>query len=287
MNYAITGTRGLIGEYLNNRLKQEGHTPVLEIDNRTGFNVLNLRGMHVNMQTQPIDVMFHLAAHCKIQEGTDNPELPHINNCDGTFEVLEFVRRHKIPKMVNFSSSRVLADEDNPYTASKKYGEHLTKAHGDCYGLEWITVRPSTVYGIGTVDVTSRLLTTWVQNALLDKPLRIFGDKSKTLDFTHASDFVDGIMLLTDKWGIAKNHAYNISGENETNLTYLADVIRQEANSDSKIINERPEVAQPQRVHVDISDMKSLGFNPKVKIEEGAKEMIRWYKRNRKLWEKK
>ncbi len=277
MKYAITGTRGLIGEYLNRRLKKEGHEPILEIDNRTGFNVLNLRGTKLNPKTQHVDTMFHLAAHCKINEGTENPELPHINNCDGTFEVLEFVRRHDIPKVVNFSSSRVLSPEENPYTASKKYGENLTRAHHDCYGLDYVTVRPSTVYG-PCHDITSRLITTWCQNALEGKPLRIFGDIRKTLDFTYVDDFVNGIMLLVNNWDKAKNTEYNISGEDETNLTYLAELIKNVARSNSEVIYEPQETAQPQRVNVDISKMRALGFDPKVPIEEGVRRMVDFYR---------
>jgi len=271
----MTGTRGLIGENLKQRL-DKNHNCIMEVDLRKGSNILNLDGVKLNPKTQKTDILFHTAAHCKINEGTENPSLPHINNADGIHQVLEFVRKNKIPKIVNFSSSRVLSKERNPYVASKIYGEELTKAYSDCYGLEFINVRPSTVYGPHK-DITSRLITIWVQNAIKNKNLEIFGDKNKTLDFTYISDFVDGIELLMNNWYKAKNQSYNISGEEEVNLTDLAHMIKDETHSKSRIIYKEPEIAQPQNVNVNISRIKEFGFKPKVDINKGVRKLVEFY----------
>ena len=276
MNYIISGSRGLIGQYLKESLDKKNNC-IMEIDIRKGANILNLDGIKINQSTQKTDIMYHLAAHCKIQEGIDYPNLPHINNADGTHQVLEFCRQNNIPKIVNFSSSRVLSKEENPYTASKKYGENLCKAYYDCYGLEYLIIRPSTVYG-PVHDITSRLITTWIQNVIEGKEIKIFGDKNKTLDFTYVTDFVDGVNLVVDNWDKTKNNDYNISGEEEVNLTDLACYIIKELGFKSILKYYPPEVAQPQNVKVDISKVKKLGFNPKVNIYEGVNKLIEFYK---------
>lgn len=275
MNFMITGTDGMIGTFLKKKLDKKNKC-VMSIDRRSGSDILNLDALQLNPKTQKTDMFYHLAAHCKIQEGIEHPELPHRNNADGIFQVLEFCRANNIPKIMNFSSSRVLSSEENPYTASKKYGELLAKGYHTCYGLEFMNVRPSTVYG-PTHDITSRLLTTWIQSALKDGELPIYGDKNKTLDFTYVDDFVDGIMLLTDNWDKAKNKSYNISGENEVKLKDLAELVMGECDGGFVKYYE-PETAQPQRVKVDISAMKELGFKPKVNVEEGVKRMVEFYK---------
>lgn len=276
MKYIMTGTEGLIGGFLKQRLDEEGHESVLEVDNRKGSNVLNINSLRLNPKTQQTDIMYHLAAQCKINEAIEHPDLPHKNNADGTHEVLEFCRKNGIPKVMFFSSSRVLADEENPYTASKKYGEHLCKAYSDCYGLEHIIVRPSTVYG-PVHDVTSRLMTDWCQAALADKELPLYGDHHKTLDFTHVDDFVGAIMLLTNKWDEAKNRAYNISGGAETNLLGLGRMITDMAGGGHVKMHEQ-ETAQPQQVKVDISDIQALGYAPGISVTEGVKEMLDFYR---------
>ena len=144
MQYAITGDKGLIGTYLKKRLDKEGHKCVLHIDQREGFNVMDLLFKETKLSDK-IDVFFHFAAQCRINEAIEKPILPHKNNVDGIFSVLEFCRKHKIPKIVVASTSRVLSKERNPYVASKVYVEELTKAYHDCYGIQYIIIRPSTV----------------------------------------------------------------------------------------------------------------------------------------------
>ena len=283
MNYIITGADGLIGTFLKEKLNKK-HKCVMSIDQRSGFNILDLGAVKLNPVTQHTDIVYHLAAHCKINEAIETPSLPHMNNSDGTFMLLEFCRKNGIKKVVNFSSSRVLSEEENPYTASKKYGENLMRAYYKCYGIEYITVRPSTVYG-PIHDVTSRLLTTWCQNALQGKQLKIFGDENKTLDFTYVSDFIDAIELLTDSWEKTKNQEYNISGDNEVKLRDIVDMIGEHVE-DIKFDYYPAEIAQPQKVHVDTEKMKKLGYQPKVKIKEGISKMMDFYKHRESTNEK-
>jgi len=280
MQYAITGHQGLIGTYLKKRLDKEGHKCVLQIDQREGFNVMDLMFKETELSDK-IDVFYHFAAQCRINEAIANPILPHRNNVDGILSVLEFCRKHDIPKIVTASSSRVLSPERNPYTASKVYVEEMTRAYSDCYGLEHIIVRPSTVYG-PLFDETSRLINNWFTAAFKEKELKLYGDKNKTLDFTYIDDFVDGVMLATKgPW----NQSYNISGNEEVNLYDLGKYIIEKTGTSSKLNMYPEERAQPQQVKVDISAMKDIGFNPKINIAKGIDKMIKFYKKNPKAWQ--
>jgi len=283
VRYAITGSCGLIGQKLKKRLDDCGHECVMEVDVRKGSNVLNINSTILNQTTQKIDIFFHLAAHCKINEGTNHPSLPHKNNCQGTYQALEFCRKNNIKKFVYMSSSRVLSPEENPYTASKKYGENLCKAYYQCYGIEYIIIRPSTVYSEGH-DLTRRLLTNWVINAMTGKPLEIYGDENKALDFTHIDDFVDGVMLLLFKWEVTHGDSYDISGDDYRTLVEVYTEIIKQTGSKSELVYTEPEVAQPQNVSINIDKMKKLGYNPKIKLEEGIKRMIDFYKTEGKKW---
>jgi len=280
MQYAITGHQGLIGTYLKKRLDKEGHKCVLQIDQREGFNVMDLMFKETELSDK-IDVFYHFAAQCRINEAIANPILPHRNNVDGILSVLEFCRKHDIPKIVTASSSRVLSPERNPYTASKVYVEEMTRAYSDCYGLEHIIVRPSTVYG-PLFDETSRLINNWFTAAFKEKELKLYGDKNKTLDFTYIDDFVDGVMLATKgPW----NQSYNISGNEEVNLYDLGKYIIEKTGTSSKLNMYPEERAQPQQVKVDISAIRDIGFNPKINIAKGIDKMIKFYKKNPKAWQ--
>ncbi len=284
MKFIMSGSKGLIGESLMKRLLDDGNECILEIDQRLGSNVLSLDACQLTPSTQQTDIFFHLGAFCKIGETIKYPELAHINNADGTFSALEFCRKNDIKKFVYFSTSRILSSERNPYVASKIYGEELCKAYSECYGIEFIIIRPSTVYGEHH-DLTTRLITKWVINALTDKPLILYGDKDKTLDFTHVDDFVDGIMLLLKNWDKAKNEAYDICGEDCRKLTEVARIINTSLDVFSiTTILQPAEIAQPQQVKIDISKIKKFGYEPKIKIEEGIKRLIKFYKGKGSKW---
>ena len=282
MKYIISGSKGLIGEKLKQRLDKK-HKCIMEIDQRLGSNVLSLNSYQLTPSTQHTDIFFHLGAFCKINETIKHPELAHLNNANGTFESLEFCRKNDIKKFVYFSSSRILSKERNPYVASKIYGEELCKAYYECYGIEYIIIRPSTVYGEHH-DLTTRLITKWIIRALRGDDLEIYGDEEKTLDFTHVDDFVDGIMLLINKWDKAKLDTYDICGNDNRRVTEIASIIEKEIGSYVDIAYELPEVAQPQQVKIDISKIKKFGYEPKIKLEDGIKKLIKFYKGEGKKW---
>jgi len=272
MKYIMSGDEGLIGTFLSKRLKKEKHECVMSIDLKNNENVNGLPYMG-NIKT---DMFIHLAAQCKINEAIKHPMLPFKNNVEGIHNVLEYCKRNEIPKIMVASSSRVLSPQKNPYTASKIYVEELTKGYSDCYGLEYIIIRPSTVYG-PKKDVTPRLMHTWVENAYKDKEMPVFGDKDKTLDFTYISDFVDATMLLINNWDNAKNQAYNISGDQETKVVDVGNMIIKEM-SGGHLEFYPEEIAQPQKVHVDTELIKVFGYKPKVGIKKGIKKMCDYFK---------
>ena len=273
MKLIMTGHDGLIGSYLKKKLEEQGHEFVMLIDQRSGRKLDLLK----DWELKGADLFIHSAAFCKINQAIETPELAYESNVEGVFNALEFCRRNDIKKFLFFSSSRVLSPEKNPYTASKIYGEELCKAYQQCYGIDYIIIRPSTVYG-PFQDLTRRLVHIYITNALEGKDLIIYGDpNTKTLDFTHVDDFVQGVLLaLNAGW----NKEYDISGESEYNIHRLAEYIIEKTGSKSKIIVYDAEKAQPQMVRLDISAIKALGYKPKYSVEEGILHTIEWYKQN-------
>ncbi len=273
MKIVLTGHKGLIGSALKKRLEREGHKIVLEIDKRIGKDIDFLDNYKLNSFDKE-DMFIHAAAFCKINKTIAEPKLGH-DNALNDFRVLEFCRKNDIKKIVYFSTSRTLSKEKNPYTAGKVYGEELCKAYKDCYGIDYIIIRPSTVYG-PFLDKTKRLIHIFITAALLNKDLMIYGDPgTKTLDFTHIDDFIEGVMLTINKGGW--NKEYNISGGEEFNIYELAKFIVQETGSRSQIKVAEAELAQPQKVMVDISEIQKLGYRRKVPLLDGVKKTIEWY----------
>lgn len=272
-NILLTGHKGLIGAPLKIRLEKEGYNVVRGIDLRAGENILDINKLNI---PEKIDIVIHCAAACKINKTIKDPEWSHQNNLRGTYEVLEFCRRRNIKKFVYFSSSRVLSKEKNPYTTDKLYGEELCKAYHQCYGIDYLIIRPSTVYG-PCWDKTERLVHLYITKALKHEDLEIYGDhNTKTLDFTHVDDFNDAVILAIKQkeW----NKEYNISGGEEFKVHELAQFIIAQTESKSNIKILDPETAQPQKVALDLSEIKKIGYSPKIPLKQGIVECIDWYK---------
>ncbi|MCW8966644.1 MAG: NAD-dependent epimerase/dehydratase family protein [Candidatus Pacearchaeota archaeon] len=271
MRFIMTGHKGLIGTALLKRLKDEGREPVLLIDQRNGDNILDIEDFELD---EPVDMMIHLASFCKIQKCIDNPQVPFDVNVLGMHKIMEFCRKNKIPKIVFTSSSRVLSPDKNPYTASKLYGEELVKGYCQAYGIDYVIIRPSTVYGPFN-DETTRLMDIFILEALQGKELRITRKPGSTLDFTYIDDFIDGIMLAIKQ----KNKEFDISYGKGVSVEEVAKYIISLAGKGSWRFDEI-EIAQPQEVQLDISAMREIGYNPKIDVFEGIRRTFEWYKEN-------
>lgn len=268
MRYIITGHLGLIGTSLKKRLDSLGHKCVLAIDLREGNNIIDISRNDVEA-----DIIFHLAAFCKINESIRKPHLPYLHNIAGTYAVLEYARKNNIPKIVFTSSTRVLYPNKNPYVASKMFCEEQIRAYSECYGLQYVIVRPSTVY-CGFDDTTHRLIDLWMRAVLKNQSLKIYGDLNKTLDFTYVDDFVDGLLLCREQ----TNREFNIATGRSEKLIDVAEALVKMADSKSPIDFELPELAQPQEVEVDITEVTKLGYKAKIDIKEGLRKTLEFYK---------
>ena len=263
-NYYITGHLGQIGRELKKRLDKNNYKCIGASDKKSNTK-LQIKGLSSN------SIFFHLAANCVIRKIITYPYLAFLNS-EITYYYMQLCRRSD-SKFIYFSSSRVLSKEKNAYTASKLYGEELCKAYKQCYNIDYLIIRPSTVYG--GKDDTVRLIERWIRNAKKGKDLVIFGDKNKTLNFTHINDFLDALMIIlkNGKW----NEEYNIFGFEEKVINVAKEIIKQ-TKSKSKIVYKLSEIAQPQKVSGYDKKLTKLGYKPKIKIKEGIRKTLEYGK---------
>jgi UDP-glucose 4-epimerase len=263
----MTGHKGLIGSTLLKRLKEQGHIPVALVDLRDGSDIRD------PLSEVEADVLFHLASYCTIRGCINSPRKAFSHNVGGSYNVVEWARRSNIKKIVYTSSTRVLYPEKNPYTASKVYVEELVKAYQQCYGIDYVIVRPSTVYGPFD-DKTKRLIDIWMRAVLKGEPIKIYGDVDKTLDFTYVDDFVDGLLLASQQ----TNKEYDIATGRSERLINVAEALKEMASSNSPIDFHLPELAQPQEVEIDITEITKLGYKAKVGILTGLQKTLDFYR---------
>jgi UDP-glucuronate 4-epimerase len=315
MNFLVTGGAGFIGSHVCERLLQLGHA-VWALDDLNSFydpelKRRNLReivslgkpfefiygdlvdrvGLDQLLGTVKFDQIVHLAARAGVRPSLQDPALYQRVNVEGTVNLLEAARRTRVKKLIIASSSSVygvnskvpFAESDpvfsaiSPYAASKLACEALGHVYHHVYGLDIVLLRFFTVYG--PRQRPDLAIHKFAQLITAGQPLPVFGDGSTARDYTYISDILEGIMACTEK-----EFGYEIInlGESQTvKLSFLIDLL-QDALGRKALLDWQPR--QPGDVPVtcaDISKARSkLGYNPRVKIEQGIPLFINWFKQS-------
>ena len=230
MNILITGHTGLIGQKLFNRFKL--FHDVVGYDR--GYKFISKK----------YDLIIHAAANCIIRDTINNPDLA-FENIDNTFQLMEYARKTGCNKVVIFSSGRVTHSEKNPYIVSKIFAENLAQAYFDCYGIEYMIIRPETVFGLN--DHKVRVIPAWIIAAKQGKPIVVYGDKNKELPPIYVDDFVKVCMNFIHNWPAFKNKILKINGA-PLKVTRIIEIIKQATGSKSEIEFKKQEKTQPQAV---------------------------------------
>ena len=285
MNVLVTGGAGFIGSNLVDRLLDRGDMVVV-VDNETAntheetywndnaINVkadVNDKGFD-NIATY-IDCIFHLAADISIPYSIENPAATYKNNVHGLLNVLETARKNDIKKVI-FSSTaaiygltdKVCVETDtpdplNPYSVSKLAGEHLMKMYHDLYGIQTASLRYFNVYGPrqSNTGQYAPVVGIFQKQKENNSALTIVGDGEQTRDFVHVYDVADANILLaeSDATGV-----YNVGTGVEYSVNQIANMI-------SDVQRNIPaRVGEARRSLADSSKLRSLGWEPKVKLED-------------------
>ena len=313
MKFLVTGGAGFIGSHVCEQLLREGHA-VWAFDDLNGFYDPQLkRGNLRALQTlaKPFEFVFgdlthrsvveevlssvqfdqiiHLAARAGVRPSLEEPALYQRVNVEGTVNLLEAARSNGVRKVILASSSSVygvnskvpFSESDpifraiSPYAASKLACEALGHVYHHVYGFDMAVLRFFTVYGPRqrpdlAIHKFAKLIWT-------GKPIPVFGDGSAARDYTFISDTVEGIMACT-----RKDLGYQIFnlGESQTvNLNYLIELL-EKALGRKAVIDRHP--PQPGDVPITCADVskarQELGYNPRVRIEQGIPLFVEWFK---------
>ena len=231
-------------------------------------------------QVQP-DCIIHLAAMPLANMAIEHPETAVKTILNGTMNLLQAIRmQKKSMRFVYISSSMVYGDfKQNPvpetshtepkeiYGAMKLAGEHLSKAYGNVFDVEWTIIRPSAVYG--PTDNNRRVIGIFLENALAGNPLTVKG-QDQALDFTFVTDTAQGIVLASQV-PKAAGQIFNITRGEPRKILEAAEIIAGLVPG-TEIRIEKADAKLPVRGQLDTSKAQSiLNYAPQVSLEEGIR----------------
>lgn len=180
-----------------------------------------------------------------------------------------------VNKKVPFSESDPIENMISPYAISKRAGEFLCYNYNQMYTLPTVCLRFFTVYGPrGRPDMAIYKFTKAIDEG---KPIEMYGDGTTKRDYTFVSDIVEGIRIALDKK--FDFEIFNLGNNNPVELRYLISLIEENTGKKAKIIQKEEQPGDVPITYADISRAKKiLGYHPKVKIEEGIRRFVEWYK---------
>ena len=162
------------------------------------------------------------------------------------------------------------------YDEAKRFGEAITMAYRRAHGVDTRIVRIFNTYGERMRPRDGRVVPALIGQALAGEPMTVFGDGSQTRSFCYVSDLVDGIYRLLQS---DIPDPTNIGNPAELSVLEFARRIREATGTRSEIVFKPLPVDDPKVRQPDITKAKEkLGWEPKVKLEEGLKRTIEYFR---------
>ncbi len=252
--------------------------------------------------------VINFAAESHVDRSIHAPEDFIQTNIVGTFRLLEAVRAHfatmNDAQKAAFRFLHVSTDEvygslsltdpafaetkryepNSPYSASKAASDHLVRAYHHTYGLPVVTTNCSNNYG--PYQFPEKLIPLIIHNALVGKPLPIYGDGQQIRDWLYVGDHCSAIRAVLERGRLGE--VYNIGGDNERAnldtvkaLCAILDIAR--PRSDRKayadqmtFVNDRP--GHDRRYAIDARKIiAEVGWRPAETPESGFHKTVKWY----------
>lgn len=298
----VTGGCGFIGVNLADELRSRGcrltafddlSTSTRSDGESAGYSVVvgDIRDRDEVFEVMDgVDHVVHLAAHTSVVDSIADPTTDVEVNVGGTLNVLEAARSAGVKSFVFASSNAPLGEIEppshenrvphplSPYGASKLAGEALCSAYAGSFGLATTVLRFSNVYGPFSYHKGS-VVAAYMKSLMMGEPLIVYGDGNQTRDFIYVGDLVKGVVQVIE--ADAHGEVFHLGTGVETSVNALVSVIRKCAPNRHIAVESRPARAgEIIRNYSDITKAKSsLGFDPRVSIEEGIGETLAWFER--------
>jgi len=313
MRILLTGAAGFLGSHLCDLLIHNNHS-VIGMDNfitGSAENLAHLSG-HNNFSfirhdvsdfifvPGKVDAVMHFASPASPNE---NSPLGYVNlpiqtmkaGALGTHNTLGVARENNA-RFLLASTSEIYGDpKEHPqsetywghvdpigkrsvYDEAKRFAEALTMAYHRFHNLDTRIARIFNTYGPRMHIDDGRVVPNFLRQALLNKPLTIYGDGMQTRSFCFIDDMVLGIynLLLSEE-----HNPINIGNPDEISILDLAHLINDLTGNNAGVnfIDEFSSSSDPQRRKPDISHARRiLNWEPEIDLIDGLKLTIPYFK---------
>lgn len=304
----VTGGAGFLGSHLCDRFVAQGHK-VIAVDNLITGNKRNIRHLLKNKNFEfilhnvskeirlagAVDYILHFASPASPVDYLNYP-IPTLKvGSLGTHNALGLAKFKKA-RFLLASTSEVYGDplehpqketywgHVNPigprgvYDEAKRFAEAITFAYRRYHKLDTKIVRIFNTYGPRMRIKDGRVVPNFIDQALHNQPLTVYGTGKQTRSFCYYSDLIEGIVRL-----LYSNISgpVNIGNPDEFTILQFAKMVLAMSGAKSRIIYKPLPKDDPKQRQPDIALAKKyLKWSPKVKLQQGLRETIKWFQGN-------
>lgn len=238
------------------------------------------------------DVVVHFAAETHVDRSITGPQIFLETNVIGTGVLLDACLRYGIQRFHHVSTDEVYGtlplqggspfmeqsplQPTSPYAASKASSDLLVLSYYKTYRLPVTISRCSNNYG--THQYPEKLIPLMIQNALLDKPLPVYGNGLNVRDWIHVVDHCRAIDCILQKGKVGE--VYNIGAGEEVPNIKLVKRILDVLGKPYELITHVPDrLGHDLRYAIDSSRIETLGWKAEYTMEETLQGIVEWYRK--------
>lgn len=251
-----------------------------------------------------IDQVTNFAAESHVDRSIEEPQIFLKTNILGTQTILEICKKYwynkndwrEGKKFIQISTDEVYGtlgkegqftektpiDPHSPYAASKAGADMIVQAYHDTYGMPVNITRCTNNYG--PYQFPEKLIPLMIMKAKRKEKMPVYGDGKQIRDWIHVEDHNRAIEKVMRKG--KKGEVYNIGAKTEKEnieivkkiIGYLQERIKDKEINEELIEHVEDRLGHDRRYAIDPTKIKKeLGWEPKIKFEEGIEETIEWY----------
>ncbi len=303
----VTGGTGLIGRPLVEMLIQEGaQVRIASLDdpsrahNQAEFKQVDLTQFQNCVDVcVGMDLVFHLAGiKGSPKMAKEKPASFFVPTILFNTNMMEAARRSGVGRYLFtstvgvYSPAEVFYEDDVWKTFPSEndkfagWAKRMGELQAESYKIEYnwgpvSIVRPANVYGpYDNFDPQNAMVIPSLIRRAVDgeNPLSVWGDGSPIRDFIHARDVARGMMLVMEK---GETRPINLGSGKGFTIKDLVEMVVKNMDSKPEIVWDTTKPAGDAKRLMDMTRASSIGFEPRVSLEEGIKETMEWYKHNK------
>ena len=291
----VAGHKGLVGSAIVRNLQSKGYNNIITL-NRSQLDLTKENDVYCFFMMERPEYVFNAAAKVGGIMGNKNHPADFIyENLTIQNNIIHNAYKSEVKKLIFLGSSCIypkfpnipitedqlmtspLEESNSAYAIAKIAGMRMCQAYKEQYGLNAISLMPTNLYGINdNFDLeNSHVLPAMIRkfHEAEDK-VTLWGDGSAMREFLHVDDLAEACYVCMQKY--EDDEHINVGTGEDVTIKELAETVAKVVGNKCIEWDTSKPNGTPRKV-LNVDKIKSLGWEPKISLEEGIKSTYEWY----------